>query len=185
MTHPVIETPRLILRFPQIEDELLCNAFLASDRARFVGGPVGRGRAWRAFAHLVGQWEMRGYGMFTSTLRTTGHPVGMCGLFHPGEMEEPEISWSIWDAEFEGRGLAREAALAVRDFAYNTLGWSTVTSNIDAENARSVALAERLGCTIDRSYTEEDADGTDVLVHLYRHPSAVELAREGGMEAYS
>jgi len=182
---PVIETPRLVLRFPEIADEPMCNAFLASDRAHFVGGPADRGRAWRAFAHLAGQWDMRGYGMFTSTLRDTGQPIGMCGHFHPIDMAEPEISWSIWAPEFEGKGYAYEAAMAARDYAYHTLGWTTVTSNIDAENARSIALAERLGCVKESSYSEDDGHGNDVLVHLYRHPSADELARDGGMGAYT
>ena len=185
MTYPVIETPRLILRFPQIQDEPRCAAFLSSERAMFVGGPVARGRAWRAFAHLVGQWEMRGYGMFTSTLRETGEPIGMCGHFHPSDLDEPEISWSIWTPEHEGKGYAYEAAVAAREFAYTNLGWTTATSNIDAENRRSIALAERLGCTIDRSYTEDDGTGTDVLVHLYRHPTPEDLANDGGMEAYA
>lgn len=182
---PVIETPRLILRFPEIADEPTCAAFLMSDRAKFVGGPAPRGHAWRAFAHLVGQWDMRGYGVFTSTLRDGGALVGMCGLFHPSDMEEPEISWSVWNPDCEGMGLAYEAALAVRDYAYNEMGWTTLTSNIDADNARSIALAERMKCTIDRSYTEDDGQGNDVLVHLYRHRSADDVARDGGMEAYA
>ena len=185
MTGPVLETPRLILRMPEAGDAPVFSDFLMSERARFVGGPVSLGRAWRAFAHLAGQWEMRGFGMFTMVDRASGQPIGTCGHFHPVEMDEPEISWSIWDQDFEGRGFALEAALACRDHAYNTLGWTTATSNIDAANAPSIALAERLGCTIERSYTEDDGQGNEVEVHLYRHPSAATLAREGGMEAYS
>lgn len=180
---PIIETPRLLLRFPRIEDEPFSREFLMSDRARYVGGPVGSGRAWRAFAHLVGQWEMRGFGMFTMVERTSGRVLGCCGHFHPEELPEPEISWSIWDTEAEGKGFAYEAALAAREDAYTRLGWTTAISAIDDGNARSIALAERLGCW--REDTVMEDDGCDVPVHLYRHPSATDLAREGGMEAYS
>jgi len=177
---PVIETARLVLRLPDAADEPAFAAFLMSERAVHVGGPATRGRAWRAFAHCLGQWEMRGYGVFTMVERASGEPIGWCGFFHPVEMDEPEISWSIWVPEFEGRGFAFEAALAVRDHAYGTLGWRTVTSNIDDGNHRSVALAGRLGCVLERSY---DEDGT--MVHLYRHPPAADLAGDGGMEAYA
>lgn len=169
MMAPVIETERMILRKPMATDEPVFAKFLMSDRAQFVGGPTTRGRAWRAFAHLVGQWEMRGYGVLTMLERGTRAVIGSCGYFHPAELPEPEISWSIWDIDFEGRGLATEAALACRSHAYAKLGWRTVTSNIDVDNARSIALAERLGCRIEKTYVEETPEGT-FDVHQFRHP---------------
>ncbi len=167
MTRPALETARLILRFPEIADEPVFSDFMQSDRSKFVGGPTTIGGAWRAFAHLVGQWDMRGYGVFTMIERASEQVIGSCGFFHPIELDEPEIGWNIWHREHEGCGFASEAALACRGYAYKVLGWTTLTSNIDDGNDRSMALAERLGCTLERSYTE-DHDPT--LVHLYRHP---------------
>ena len=112
MTAPVITTERLVLRMPEASDEPHFCAFLMSDRAKYVGGPATRGRAWRAFAHLVGQWEMRGYGVLVIERQDTGAVIGSCGFFHPAELDEPEISWSIWDESAEGQGFALEAALA-------------------------------------------------------------------------
>ena len=169
MTAPVITTERLVLRMPEASDEPHFCAFLMSDRAKYVGGPATRGRAWRAFAHLVGQWEMRGYGVLAMERRDTGAVIGSCGFFHPAELDEPEISWSIWDESTEGQGFALEAALACRAHAYETLGWQTATSNIDVDNTRSIALARRLGCHVEKTYVEETPEGT-FDVHLYRHP---------------
>ena len=105
--------------------------------------------------------------------KASGRAVGWCGIYHPSEMDEPEISWSIWDEAEEGKGFAYEAALTVRAHVYQALGWNTISSNIDAGNTRSENLAKRLGCWIESSYTEEP---DDILVNLYRHPSAEELA---------
>ncbi len=76
----------------------------------------------------------------------------------------------------EGNGIATEAARACVAHAYDTLGWDTVVSYIDPDNARSIALAERLGATLDTQATpptRKDPDATDALV--YRHPSPERL----------
>ncbi|WP_157973560.1 hypothetical protein [Tropicimonas sp. IMCC34043] len=39
---PVLETDRLILRAPRIEDFVTCEAFLTSDRAQVFGGSLAR-----------------------------------------------------------------------------------------------------------------------------------------------
>ena len=52
---------------------------------------------------------------------------------------------TLWDRA-EGRGIAFEAIRAVRAHAYRTLGWPGAVSYIEPENARSIRLAERLGC---------------------------------------
>ena len=59
--------------------------------------------------------------------------------------------------------------MACRAHAYEALGWQTATSNIDVDNARSIALARRLGCHVEKTYVEETPEGT-FDVHLYRHP---------------
>ena len=69
---PVLATERLTLRGPQVRDFEPIAAFLASDRARYVGGKRSRRDAWRTFAALVGHWELRGYGMWSVEETATG-----------------------------------------------------------------------------------------------------------------
>ena len=45
---PQLETERLILRAPQIEDLDAMAQFFASPRSHSVGGPLDRGQVWRA-----------------------------------------------------------------------------------------------------------------------------------------
>ena len=142
-----LRTERLILRPPVVAD---CDAFCAfhtSDRAIYTGGQLTYGKAWRGFAGFLGHWTIRGYGMFVITL--DGEPIGSAGAWHPGDWPEREIGWTIWSPEYEGKGIAYEAAVAARHHVFATLGWNTAVSYIAPGNARSIALAERLGARRD------------------------------------
>ena len=55
-----------------------------------------------------------------------------------------ELGW-VLHPDFQGRGYAREAAGAVLDFAFETLNPHRVEAFLDARNAASAALCERLG----------------------------------------
>lgn len=162
---PVLETERLILRGPRPEDAEAWIAFIGSDRARYVGGPMERGKAWRSWATAIGHWAMRGFGNWAVTRRGDGAFLGQVGCWRPEPWPENELGW-ILVAEAEGHGYAHEAALAARAFAYDHLGWSTAVSYIDPDNARSLALAARLGCVRDDAADRPHPE--DVVM---RHPS--------------
>lgn len=163
---PVLETERLTLRAPTMADYPVWEAFAATDRARFIGGPYTKRDAWRAFGHFAGMWALKGVGSFVFERREDGAALGATGPWVPEDWPEPEIGWTVWRDEAEGKGYAYEAATAARDFAFDTLGWDTVVSYIDHGNDRSVALARRLGAV-------EDADAEQPIpgktMHIYRH----------------
>lgn len=164
---PRIETERLVLRAPQRQDWPLFNAFLASPRSDFIRSVAyAEPLAWRAFGHVIGHWVLRGFGQFVFTDRKTGTPLGMAGPWFPAGWPEPEIGWTVWAPEAEGRGYAVEAARAARDHAFHDLGWTTAVSYIAPDNARSIALAERLGAVRD----EDAAHPGDDPCRVYRHP---------------
>lgn len=166
---PVIDTERLRLRGLDARDFEAFAAFFATDRARFVGGPLDRETAWKVLARVIGHWTLRGYGTFGVTLREADGPaIGMVGPWFPEGWPEPEIGWMLWDAGLEGRGYAREAAAAARDWAFRDLGWTTAVSYIHADNPRSIALAERLGARIDPASAFPDAEPCLVYRH---HPA--------------
>ncbi|WP_300517200.1 GNAT family N-acetyltransferase [Aliiroseovarius sp.] len=175
-----IDTPRLTLRLPRMEDFPTWEAFAASKRAQYIGGPYDKRNAWRAFAHVAGQWMLRGYGSFVFCEKGSDKPLGLTGPWHPEDWPEREIGWTVWSPEAEGKGYAFEAALAARAHAFETLGWDTAVSYIDADNARSIALAERLGCTLDEDAEKPDSDLPPCLV--YRHPAP---DADGSPEAYA
>ena len=163
---PVLETERLTLRGPKPSDWPHWRDFAMSDRAAHIGGPYDLKGAWRSCAHIFGLWAVRGYGSFVFTMKGEDTPLGMAGPWHPMEWPEPELAWTVWSKAHEGKGLAREAAIAGRSYAYAALGWKTVVSYIAPENLRSIALAKRLGAWLD-----DDCDRPSPESLVYRHPS--------------
>jgi RimJ/RimL family protein N-acetyltransferase len=168
MIAPTLHTERLTLRMPGPQDVDVQAAFLASDRSRFVGGPMAAGPAWRALAYMIGHWTLRGFGMWVMTLKGSDRAIGLVGHYFPTEWPEREVGWHIWDPAAEGRGYAYEAAVAARNHAFDALGWSTAVSYINPANHRSIALAERLGAVRDAAAPVPAID--PVLV--YRHARA-------------
>ncbi len=170
---PMLETERLTLRAPAAQDWPVWRAMMASDRSRFIrDAHIDDGKAWRAFGHVIGQWVLRGYGSFVFTAKGQDAALGMCGPWHPFDWPEREIGWSVWTAEAEGKGYAFEAVSAARDFAFGTLGWDTAVSYVAPENARSIALAERLGAVRDL----QAETPFDEPCFVYRHPAPGEIA---------
>jgi ribosomal-protein-alanine N-acetyltransferase len=165
-TIPTLTTERLTLRAPRLSDFDAYAEFRASERARFVGGPNTEIQAWGQFIGIAGQWLIRGYGRWIVADRDTDAPLGVVGLLYPAGWPEPEIAWSMF-ATAEGRGLAQEAALAARRYAYETAGWTTAISLIDPTNARSVALGQRLGCHPEADF-QHDIFGA---MQIWRHPA--------------
>lgn len=164
---PVLTTDRLTLRAPVMADWPAWRDFVASDRSRYIGGPLDEGKAWRAFGHIAGMWALRGYGSFAFTLKGSDAPLGMTGPWYPADWPERELGWTLWTPEAEGKGYAREAAEAARAHAFHDLGWNTAVSYIDPDNARSIALAERLGAWRD----DTAAYPGDRPCLVYRHPT--------------
>ena len=78
------------------------------------------------------------------------------------------LTWVLFGAAHEGQGIAREAATACIAHAFDTLGWDTAVSYIAPENAASIALAERLGATLDPDAPQPE---TTYPILIYRHPN--------------
>lgn len=162
---PVITTERLTLRAPRPADFEAFAAFFASERAELERGRRDRRGAWLEFATGSGQWVLYGHGAFSIEDRATGAYLGEAGVFREEHYPETELGWMV-TAEAEGKGVAHEAALAVRGWAYATLGRRTLVSYINPGNARSIRLAERLGAA--RDDAARPACQGDLV---YRHPA--------------
>lgn len=148
---PTLETERLILRAWSLADvEPFAEMCADEQLMRYVGGVMDRTNAWRRMAVYVGHWALRGYGTWALEHTATGDLVGYCGIYDPDAWPEREINWGLRRA-YLGKGYVSEAARGVRDHAYDQLGFSTITSCIDLDNAPSIGVATRLGCTLDRS----------------------------------
>ncbi|MEJ6500147.1 MAG: GNAT family N-acetyltransferase [Rhodobacterales bacterium] len=164
---PTLETDRLILRAPSLDDFEAEAGFFASPRSAGVGGTQTRDQVWRYLAFHIGHWAFRGYGMFAIVEKSSGIYCGRSGPYFPEGWPEPEIGWTVMQAA-EGRGIAFEAATRTRQYAYDTLGWDTAISLIAASNQRSQTLAKRLDATLESSYVHPQFGDMQV----WRHPAA-------------
>lgn len=163
---PVLETDRLRLRAPRLEDFEHWAAFFASERSRFERGPMGRQDGYRTWAGDTALWVLKGYGPFGVEDRETGDYLGEVGIYEPDGYAEPELGWFVVP-EAEGRGIAAEAAQVVMRWARESFGWDRLINVIDQRNDRSIALGQRLGGVIDTDIPGEDP-GDVVIRHDLR-----------------
>ena len=143
-----LETPRLILREMRADDANALRKVFSDPlvMASFPGTPpfdTERMNAWVA-RNLAHQAE-HGYGLFSVVDRADGVVIGDCGL------ERMDIGVELgYDlrSDYWRQGLATEAALAVRDFAFDQLGHDRIVSIIRVGNERSRRVAEKLGMSL-------------------------------------
>jgi RimJ/RimL family protein N-acetyltransferase len=144
---PVLETPRLRLRGPRIEDYPIYSGFVRDDR----GAGLRKGRrdraSWLDFCEMIAGWTLRGIGPWTMETRG-GEAVGVLVINHEYGDPELEIGWLV-TPEAEGRGFATETARAALDWAFGAQGLRTLVSYVSEDNARSIRVAERLGAIRD------------------------------------
>jgi len=140
-----IETERLLLRVPRIEDfdryaEMIGN----EEAARYIGGQLVRAAAWRRFLQMPGAWALQGFAMFSVVDKSSGRWLGQAGPWRPEGWPGNEVGWSFHPDAW-GRGYAIEAATAALDWAFANLDWTDVIHCIDPANVASQKLAQRLG----------------------------------------
>lgn len=171
-----METERLVLR--RLRDEDLA-AFMA-----YLNDPaVARYQSWEWYTEeqarevigrqkdlepgRPGQWFT-----FAAELKETAEMIGHVALsVKADDPRQAEIGFTFARAQ-QGRGLAREAAEAVLDYAFGRLGLHRVVAVTDCENVRSAALLERLGMRREGHFVEniwfKGAWGSEYLYAVLR-----------------
>ena len=141
--------------------------FFQGKRSQHVSKPQNRTHLWYGFASEVGSWTLTGMGGWA--IDVDGQLAGQVAITHPPHFPETELGCILFDG-FEGRGVAFEAASLALDYARTQIRPASLVSYIDAGNARSIALAKRLGAVHDpAAATYDDADV--VYRHKVRHAS--------------
>lgn len=142
---PTLETERLILRVPRLEDfERFAELRADEEASRHIGGLMTRAVAWRRFLEMPGAWVVQGFAMFAVVEKASGKWIGNIGPWQPEGWPGTEVGWAL-HRDAWGKGYALEAATAAIDWAFANLGWSDVIHSIGLDNSASQALAQRLG----------------------------------------
>lgn len=147
----VLETERLALRTWSADDaEPALRIYGDSDVMRFI--PVGVMAVEQIVSLLTRfneEFERESFGLWATVEKATGAVVGECGLHRISETGEIEIGWLFERAAWR-KGFATEAARAILEYGFVKAKLQRIICLIDRENARSVAVANRLGFRYDR-----------------------------------
>lgn len=147
---PELETKRLLLRIPTLDDlDRWAEMMAVPDAARFIGGVAPKPVVWRMIMQMNGAWAVTGISMFSVIEKTSGRWIGRVGPWQPYGWPGTEVGWGLHPDAW-GKGYAVEAAAAAMHYAFDVLGWSNVIHCVNPENTRSAAVAGRLGSSIQR-----------------------------------
>lgn len=148
-----ILTPRLLLRDPRPGDGAEQNAAVLESFAELT--------PWMAWARTpptlddsedyvrrcAASWLLRSELPLLGLDRATGALALSTGL-HRIDWDVPSFEIGYWvRTAFAGRGLVTEAVNALTRYAFAALGAARVEIRCDPDNARSVAVMDRLGFT--------------------------------------
>ena len=145
-----LETPRTFMR------EILGNDFdfllrMMSDPQvmRYYPRPFGERDVRDFINRMRARYREDGCGLWLLVDRETGEPLGRVGLMRQdvNGVDEFEIGYMV-HRPFWRRGLATEAALAVRQYAFTERKLPRVVSLIRPENEASQGVARKLGMGI-------------------------------------
>lgn len=177
-----IETDRLILRPPRLEDfDGFAEMQGDADAARFIGGHVGRAEAWRRFLWQPGAWLVQGFGMFAVVEKASGAWLGQIGPWKPEGWPGNEIGYAFHPRAW-GKGYATEAGTAAVDWAFAHLGWDDIIHCIDPGNVASQNVAKRLGSTL-KGPGKLPPPFQDVPIEVWGQTRSQWLARREGSAA--
>lgn len=116
----------------------------------------------------MNRYRENGFGLWAVCLKDTGELIGDCGLTLQnieGEML-PEIGYHI-RADQQHKGYAKEAAAAVRDWAFANTAYPALYSYCKYTNVGSYKTAESIGMHFEKEYPDSDNVITHVSV-IYR-----------------
>lgn len=145
---PSLETPRLLLR-PMLATDIDDLLLIFTDQkvmAAFDTAPFDRTQMADWLQRNLDHQAQYGYGLFSVILKAQGSLIGDCGL-EVMEVDGAQVAELGYDfrSDYWDQGLATEAAIAVRDYAFHVLGLRQLISLIRVGNGASQRVADKIG----------------------------------------
>ncbi len=166
----ILQTPRLLLRqfIPQDADAL-ARVLSDPETMRYYPAPYDRAGVERWIERNRQRYHDDGVGLWAMELTKAQEVIGDCGIILQQVEGERlyEVGYHL-RRDLWGQGLATEAAIACRDWAFAHLKTDRLISLIRPENLPSRRVAERAGMTV---WKEVDWRGFPHLVYSIENPT--------------
>ena len=127
--------------------------------AAFAATPLDRPAMQRWVVRSLQHQQRHGHGLFSIIHRRDGCLIGDCGIEYKTVLgvEQAELGYDL-RSDYWNRGLATEAAEAVRDHAFGVLKLTRLISMIRVGNAPSQRVAEKVGMRREGATTMSGVD---------------------------
>ena len=162
----ILETARLILREMTMDDyDALYKVLADQDIMQHYPYAFDEERVRGWIQRNMDRYDHDGFGLWAVCLKDTGEMIGDCGLTLQnieGKML-PEIGYHI-RADQQRKGYAKEAASAVRDWAFSNTSYPALYSYCKYTNEGSYKTAESIGMKFLKEYPDEANGVTHVSV---------------------
>lgn len=145
----IIETSRLYLReMNQADFSSLCKILQDPDVMYAYEGAFSDAEAQEWLDKQRKNYQKYGFGLWAVILKETAEMIGQCGLTMQNYKDDKvlEVGY-LFQKAFWHNGFAAEAAVACRDYAFETLNAKKVYSIIRDTNIASQNVAKRNGMT--------------------------------------
>lgn len=146
----ILETERLILReMTQDDYPPLCKILQDKDVMYAYEHAFSDEEATAWLNKNLARYEKDGFGLWAVVLKESGEMIGQCGLtLQDADGKEVLEVGYLFQKAFWHKGYATEAAVACKNYAFQTLGTTEVYTIIRDNNIASQNVAKRNGMTV-------------------------------------
>ena len=157
----VLETERLVLRKVSVDDAEFMLALLNQPSfIRYIGDRGVRNlddALGYILNRLIASYERNGYGLYLVELRESSIPIGLSGLVKRETLPDADIGFAFLPA-YWFQGYAVESAVAVMNYARETLKLDRILAITSPDNEASAKLLGKIGLRFERMIMLSDGD---------------------------
>jgi RimJ/RimL family protein N-acetyltransferase len=165
----LLESERLRFRQMGVDDlDKLMEIFSDPIAMQYYPSTLSRELAIKWIEWNISNYEKHGTGLWICELKKDGSFVGQCGIIP--QVVDGQQEWEIGYLlvrNYWGRGLATEAAIALLEYGFNTLGLTRLIATIYHENTPSIKVAERIGMKFEKRTFVGKSD--DVIYSIHKN----------------
>lgn len=154
MQNYFLETNRLRIRRLQESDLVALSSLFTNPTVMqfsIKGRPLTPAEITEQLKQYFAQYQRFGFSNWAVELKENSTFIGIAGIHHMlvDNIDEIEIGYRLLPA-YWGHGYATEAVMAIRDYAFNTLGMRRLIAIIEPKNERSIRVAEKLNMAYEK-----------------------------------